>query len=191
MPRDEIRLADPKGVLKTRRLLLEPLTVAHAAELYEHLLDRRLYTFIPQDPPASGRALADRYGKLAARRSPDGGEAWLNWAVRERETGRYVGTLEATVEGDRTASIAYTVFVPYQRMGFASEGCERMVSHLFRDCGASNIVAEVDTRNAASIALVESLGFGRVSLRKDADHFKGASSDEYRYELDGPEHRRC
>lgn len=191
MPRDEIRLAAPERVLGTPRLLLEPLTVAHAAELYEDLLDRRPYTFIPQDPPVSEWALEDRYRRLSARRSPDGGEAWLNWAVRERGTGRFVGTLEATVKGDRTAFIAYTVFVPYQRVGFAFEGCERMVSHLFRDYGVSTIVAEIDTRNAASIALVESLGFGRVSLQKDADHFKGASSDEYRYELDGPGHRRC
>ena len=111
MPRDEIRLAAPERVLQTRRLLLEPLTAAHAAELYENLLDRRLYTFIPRDPPTSGRALEDRYRRLSARRSPDGGEAWLNWAVRERETGRFVGALEATLEGDLTAFIAYTVFV--------------------------------------------------------------------------------
>jgi [ribosomal protein S5]-alanine N-acetyltransferase len=191
MSRDEIRLVAPERELETRRLLLEPLNAAHAAELYEHLLDRRLYTFIPQDPPASEWALADRYRKLAARRSPDGSEAWLNWAVRERETGRYVGTLEATVEGDRRASIAYTVFVPYQRMGFAFEGCERVLGHLFGDYGVQVVVAEIDIRNTPSIALVESLGFGRVSLQKDADHFKGASSDEYRYELRGPEHRRC
>lgn len=192
MPRDEIRLISPERVLETRRLLLEPLTAAHAAELYEHLLDRRLYTFIPQDPPASGRVLEDRYRKLSStRRSPDGSEAWLNWAVRERETGRYAGTLEATVEGDRTAAISYTVFVPYQRRGFAAEGCERILAHLFEDYGVSVIVAEIDTRNAASVALVESLDFGRVALLEGVDHFKGVSSDEYRYELGRPEHRRC
>lgn len=183
MPRDEIRLISPERVLETRRLLLEPLAAAHAAELYEHLLDRRLYTFIPQDPPVSEGSLEDRYRKLSTRRSPDGSEAWLNWAVRERETGRYAGTLEATVEGDRTAFVAYTVFVPYQRRGFAAEGCERILAHLFEDYGVSAIVAEIDTRNAASVALVESLGFGRVALLEGVDHFKGASSDEYRYEL--------
>lgn len=191
MPCDEIRLVAPERVLETRRLLLEPLTVAHAAGLYELLLDRRLYDFVPQDPPATRQALEDRYRRLSARRSPDGSEAWLNWAVRERATGGYVGTLEATVNGDRTAAIAYAVFVPYQRRGFAAEGCERVLAHLFGDYGVSAVVAEIDTRNAASMALVESLGFGRVSLRENADHFKGASSDEYGYELRGPEHGRC
>ncbi|QIN82431.1 GNAT family N-acetyltransferase [Rubrobacter tropicus] len=191
MPSDRIRLISPEKVLETRRLLLEPLTAAHAAILYEPLLNSRLYTFIPQDPPASERALEDRYRKLSTRRSPDGSEAWLNWAARERETGRYAGTLEATVQEDGAAFVAYMVFVACQRRGFAAEGCGRLLAHLFDDYGVSVVVAEIDTRNAASVALVESLGFRRVALRRDADHFKGASSDEYRYELGRPEHRRC
>ena len=186
MPGDEIRLISPERVLDTRRLLLEPLTTAHAAVLHEPLLDGRLYSFIPQDPPVSRQALEDRYRKLSTRRSPDGSEAWLNWAVRERETGRYAGTLEASVEADGTAFIAYMVFVPYQRRGFAAESCGRLIAHLIEDYGVLVVVAEIDTRNLASIALVESLGFVRVSFQKDADHFKGASSDEYRYELGRP-----
>jgi len=43
--------------------------------------------------------------------------------------------------------------------------------------------AEIDPRNVSSIALVESLGFRRIAFQKNADHFKGSSSDEYRYEL--------
>lgn len=183
MPRDEIRLASPEKSLKTPRLLLEPLVVPHAAKLYDYLSDRRLYAFIPQDPPVSAQALEDRYRKLSARRSPDGGEAWLNWAIRLRGVERYAGVLEATVRGDGAAFIAYTIFVPYQGRGFAREGCKRLLSHLFQDYGVSTIVAEVDTRNAASIALVEALGFASVSYRQNADHFGGASSDEYRYEL--------
>ncbi len=183
MPRDEIRLASPEKSLDTSRLSLEPLVVPHAIKLYDHLLDRRLYAFIPQDAPVSARALEDRYRKLLGRRSPDGSEAWLNWAIRLRGGERYAGVLEATVRGDGTALIAYTIFVPCQRRGFAREGCERLLSHLFEDYGVSTIVAEVDTRNAASVALVEALGFVRASFRRNADHFKGASSDEYRYEL--------
>ena len=183
MPRDEIRLASPEKPLKTSRLSLEPLVVAHATKLYDHLSDRRLYAFIPQDPPVSAQALEGRYRRLLGRRSPDGSEAWLNWAIRLRGGERYAGVLEATVRKDGTAFIAYTVFVPCQRRGLAREGCKRLLSHLFRDYGVSRVVAEVDTRNAASIALVEALGFARVSFRQNADHFKGASSDEYRYEL--------
>jgi [ribosomal protein S5]-alanine N-acetyltransferase len=186
MTRHEIPLIEPERTLETRRLLLEPLTAAHAAELYEGLGDRRLYEFIPQEPPASSGVLEERYRKLSARRSPDGREAWLNWAMRDREGGACVGVAEATVQGDGAAYIAYMVLVPFQRRGFAAEACGRLLGHLFGDYGAGVVVAEIDTRNTSSVALVEGLGFRRVALVKDADHFKGAPSDEYRYELSRP-----
>jgi len=102
-----------------------------------------------------------------------------------RGSGDFAGTIEATVHENLEATIAYTVFVPYQRRGFAAEACERLLEHLFGDHGVGVAAAEIDTRNAASIALVESLGFRRVALQKGADHFKCSSSDEYRYELGG------
>jgi [ribosomal protein S5]-alanine N-acetyltransferase len=183
MPPDEIHLVAPETPLKTPRLLLEPMRLDHAAVLYQPLQDRRLYRFIPQDPPASLRALEDRYGFLSARRSPDGREAWLNWAVRVLGSGDYAGTIEATVHENLEATIAYTVFVPYQRRGIAAEACKRLLEHLFDDYQVGVAAAEIDTRNVASIALVELLGFRRVAFQRDADYFKGSSSDEYRYEL--------
>jgi [ribosomal protein S5]-alanine N-acetyltransferase len=184
LPPEEIHLVAPETRLETPRLLLEPILPTHASNLYERMQDERLYRFIPQDPPASLEALTDRYDFLSARRSPDGREAWLNWAVRERASGDYAGTLETTVFGDSTAIIAYMVFVPFQQRGIATEACGRLLEHLFDDYRLGRVAAEVDTRNVASIALVESLGFERVGFQKDADHFKGSSSDEYRYEIE-------
>jgi ribosomal-protein-alanine N-acetyltransferase len=166
MPPEEIHLVTPETPV-----------------LYQRMQDERLYQFIPQEPPATPQALEDRYHFLSARRSPDGREAWLNWAVRERGSGDYAGTLEATVYDKGTAIISYMVFVPYQRRGIAAEACGRLLEHLFDDYRVGVVAAEIDTRNAASIALVESLGFERVGFQKDADRFKGSASDEYRYEV--------
>jgi RimJ/RimL family protein N-acetyltransferase len=182
VPPEEIDLVAPEARLETSRLYLEPILQAHAAALYERMQEEQLYRFIPQDPPTL-EALTDRYDFLSARRSPDGREAWLNWAVREKLSGEYIGTLEATVEEDQLAFIAYMVFAPYQRRGFAVEACGRLLEHLFDDYGVGVVAAEIDTRNAASIALVESLGFEKVGFQKDADRFKGSTSDEYRYEI--------
>jgi [ribosomal protein S5]-alanine N-acetyltransferase len=166
--------------------LLEPLVVAHAGALYEGLRDERLYRFIPQDPPESPLALEARYRVLSRRRSPDGREAWLNWAVRVRGSDAYAGVLEASVGQDLSSTIAYMTFAAYQRRGFAAEGCERVIRLLFEGYGVRFVEAEIDTRNTASVALVESLGFERTATRFGADHFKGSPSDEYRYELRRP-----
>src|SRR5829696_5496571 len=153
MPSNEIPVVATEAVLKTPRLLIEPLIPAHAARLYESLQDERLYEYIPQDPPASPQALESRYLTLSSRRSPDGREAWLNWALCTRRSGDYTGVLETTVHENLTATIAYMVFVPYQRQGFAAEACSRLLAHLFEDYQVNVVAAEIDTRNTASIAL--------------------------------------
>ena len=175
-------------ILETGRLVLEPLLPEHAPLLFEGLADERLHRFIPTDAPESAEALETRYRKLSSRRSPDGAEVWLNFAMRLREEGTlpkasYVGMLEATVFPNRSAYIAYTVFVPFWRQGYAREGCARMLRHLLEDYRVLVVVAEMDTRNAASVSLVEALGFERVGTTLGADHFKGSVSDEHRYEL--------
>ena len=168
--------------LVTGRLILEPLVVSHAQTLYPLLCDQRLYTYIPEEPPASAEALVARYQRLAARRSPDGQQVWLNWAARQHARLRYVGWFQATIGPDQTALLAYMIFPSQQGKGYAREGGRRVVEHLARDHGVRLVVAEIDTRNRASIGVVEALGFVRVSERPAADFFKGAVSDEYRYE---------
>ena len=184
-----IRLVAPEDALETARLTLEPLRPDHAAALHPGLRDASLYRFIPQDPPASIARLEERYRRLSTRRSPDGQEAWLNWALRLRGTTEYVGTLEATVHPTNTATVAYLLFTPYQRRGYASEGLTALLGLLFDGYGVDSVAADIDTRNAPSIALIERLGFERVATHLGVDHFKDAPSDEYRYEL-GRSHRK-
>jgi RimJ/RimL family protein N-acetyltransferase len=168
--------------LETSRLILEPLVASHAHALYAALQAPELYRFIPQDPPPSPKSLAVRYASLATRRSPDGLERWLNWVLRQRDTGIYVGTVEVTVYPNRTAELAYQVFPPYWRQGYAMEGCTCVLAHLVADYQVSRVAAAIDTRNASSIGLVERLGFTRVAMTPHADYFKGMYSDEYRNE---------
>jgi RimJ/RimL family protein N-acetyltransferase len=174
---------DPELPLETARLRLEPLVVGHAAALFEALQAPDLYTYNPQDPPSSPEILTARYATLSSRRSPDGREVWLNWALRQRATGDYVGTVQTTVRADQTALLAYMIFVPFWRQGYAREACARVLAHLFEEYHLSCVAAEIDTRNAASMRLVEALGFTRVATTPGADFFKGSASDEYRYEL--------
>jgi [ribosomal protein S5]-alanine N-acetyltransferase len=174
---------DIEASLFTRRLALEPLRSEHAALLYLALQDPRLYTYIPDDPPMSLAALQDRYRHWERRASPDGREIWLNWAARALASGEWVGTFQATITEDHQALLAYIIFPSSQRQGLAREGCLRIIEHLVERYGVEVVAAEIDTRNAGSIALVRSLGFRLVATTYGADTFKGAVSDENRYEF--------
>jgi [ribosomal protein S5]-alanine N-acetyltransferase len=170
--------------LLTARLALEPLTEQHADELWLPLTDLRLYEHVPQDPPVSMAALRERLALLEARRSPQGDQLWLNWAMRERHDGGLRGRLQATVLTDATAWIAYEVFPEHWRQGYATEGNHRMIEWLIDTLGVAHLAAEVDSLNEASLRSLERLGFQRTAWREAADEFKGRVSHEWTLRLD-------
>ena len=169
--------------LETSRLLLEPLVKAHARHLFVVLSDPLIYRFITQDPPRSLPELGARYQQLESRTSPAGDELWLNWALHLKLEAQYIGTVQATVRSNHSSLIAYELSPQYWGQGYGTECCSRVIEILFADYNVTEIMAEVDTRNAASCRLLERLAFQKVMTRERADFFKGAYSDEYTYKL--------
>lgn len=176
-------VADREAVLETERLWLEPLRASHAAEMFDLLSDDLLYRYVPREPPSSPAALASRFQRLETRTSPDGDEDWLNWIARRKAGRECLGRVEVTIRRDASAYLAYEIAVKSWGKGFATEACRRVIQALFSDYDVTKIVAEVDTRNVASIRLLERLGFRRGAVREHADFFKGSNSDEYTYTL--------
>lgn len=159
-------MLDPEQTLISAGLRLEPLVEAHAAQLFEHLQDARLYLFYAGEPPVTVGALREQYVKWRTRKSPDGRQIWLNYAVRKAD-GEYVGWVQATVDAD-TATIGYDIFPQYWRCGYATEACAELVRVL---CAAriQRIRAVVDSENVASIRLLERLGFLRLRTTPSDD----------------------
>lgn len=174
--------SDRQPKLESERLTLEPLVEEHAALTFDLWQDEHLYTFIPFTPPADVASLERRYRMLSGRRSPDGTEEWLNWFVRERSSSAYVGLIQVTISSGVSAYLAYFTFTPYWGRGYANEACRAALHFLF-ESGVQEIVAEIDTRNIASIRLIEKLGFTQVAYTPGAAEIRGEMSDEYRYVL--------
>jgi RimJ/RimL family protein N-acetyltransferase len=181
---DETFKATLETVLRTQRLVLEPLTPGHADELLAPLADPRLYTHVPQDPPESLDKLRERFVFLSTRRSPVGDQLWLNWVMRDQLDGQCCGRVQATVTTQARAWIAYEVFPERWGRGLATEACHRMLEWLIDTLGVQQFAAEVDSLNSASLRLLDRLGFRRVALREAADQFKGRISDEWTLRLE-------
>jgi ribosomal-protein-alanine N-acetyltransferase len=156
-----------EAIFETARLRLEPLRRAHAAEMFALLSDPRMYLYIPQKPPADVASLADTYERLESRTSPDGEERWLNWIARSKADGDCIGFVQVTLRPDASAYFAYEIGVAHWNQGFATEACARILEAIFDDPQIDHVVAEVDTRNAASIRLLERLGFECSEARQD------------------------
>jgi RimJ/RimL family protein N-acetyltransferase len=104
---------------------------------------------------------------------------WLNWVGRHKETRALVAHFQAGVKADRIASVGYLVARQYQNQGLATEGLNAVFNYLHGFLGVKEVKAWSDTRNKASHKLAEKLGMVRIDTVKDADFFKGETSDEF------------
>ena len=162
--------------LTSTRLLLEPLRPGHADEAVVMLSDTDLYTFIGGNPPTASMLRA-RYERQVAGQSPAGDQGWLNWMLRDRETGELAGTVQATLfvppgttgDGGRmTAELAWIIGTTYQGRGLATEAARAVMAWL-TGRGAVRFQAHVHPGHAASERVARHLGLRPTSVQVDGE----------------------
>ena len=150
--------------LHSARLRLEPQTALHAPAMFKVLSDPAIYTYENQ-PPASLDALTRRFARLEARQSPDGGEQWLNWVLRQRSDGELIGYVQATVQADGRALVAYELASRHWGQGLGSEAVQAMLDELAgsgltqQARQVRQVLAIFKRPNHRSLALLLRLGF--------------------------------
>ena len=150
--------------LHSARLTLEPQTALHAPAMFKVLSDPAIYTYENQ-PPVSLDALTRRFARLEARQSPDGGEQWLNWVLRQRSDGELIGYVQATVQADGRALVAYELASRHWGRGLGSEAVQAMLDELAGSGLAQQVrqvrqaLAIFKRPNHRSLALLLRLGF--------------------------------
>lgn len=164
--------------LITARLILDPIDETHAPELCDLFSDLELHHFVPFEPLTLEKQ-KERCARWAMRKSPDGKELWLNWLGRDKNSKIPLAHFQAGVKEDSTASIGYLVTRNFQNKGLATEGLQAVFCYLRDVLGVNEVRAWSDTRNEASHRLAKKLGMSQVGLVKDADFFKGTTSDEF------------
>ncbi|HCN78115.1 MAG TPA: GNAT family N-acetyltransferase [Verrucomicrobiales bacterium] len=164
--------------LHTGRLRLEPVHVAHAAEMFPLLSDTRIYEHLHFKPPATLAELEERYRRQEAGVSPDGVERWHNWIVRlEADGGACAGFVQATLHTETTGDFGYIFGPAFWGRGIAFEACALALEALWADTRLARLFATVDRHNARSLALLSRLGFHRVSS-KEYPHGRVLPSDD-------------
>ena len=150
----------------TDRLDLEPLAVAHAAELAPLLDDAALHEFTG-GTPLSGTARAARYARLATRRSPGGDQLWGNWVIRVRATGAAAGTVQATLPAAGPAEVAWVVARAAQGRGYAGEAARSLVTMLQQ--AGWTVAAHIHPRHHASQRVARAAGLVPTTGTRDGE----------------------
>ncbi len=156
--------------IATPRLCLEPLSAAHAPEMGGVLSAAQLYAFTGGEPPSLDELTA-LYQRQSRGHSADGQQGWLNWIVREKETGRAAGYVQATLERQQdilSADIAWVIGAAFQGRGYATEAAAGMVRWLTEQ-DIALVVANIHPENRASVRVAQHLGMTETATVLDGE----------------------
>jgi [ribosomal protein S5]-alanine N-acetyltransferase len=139
----------------TRRIRLEPPTERHVGEFLDAVRRSRALHRGFVAPPATVEAYAEHIG-----RSSDGRSA--SFLVVDAADGGLAGVVNVSeiVRGSfQSAYLGYYAFVPKAGRGFMRAGLAGVISYAFNELKLHRLEANIQPRNAPSIALVRRLGF--------------------------------
>ena len=167
-------------VLETPRLNIRALSPGDAEALFAYRSDgavARFQSFRPGSAEDARRFILDNTKDFGAEGT------WFQAGVYS--DGALIGDIGVHFMGPGNAQceIGYTIDPRRQRRGYGKEAVGRVVGFLFGELGKHRVFASLDPANAASAALLESLGFRREGLFRQSLLVDGRWEDELTYAM--------
>ena len=106
-------------------------------------------------------------------------KAGFQWGVERKDDGRLLGTctLFSLHVANQRAELGYALGSAYWRRGYMSEALAALFDYAFGPMGLRRLEADVDPRNAASLGLIQSLGFRQEGLLRERWNVAGEIQD--------------
>jgi RimJ/RimL family protein N-acetyltransferase len=168
--------ADGLPILESSRVRLRPFADGDVVDVYELYADREAVRFSYAPPMAdheAARRVIQETRELARAR------ALFHFGVADRATDRIIGhaTIFKWDETQRRAEIGYSIRRDRWGQGFGAEAVATLITFAFERLGLRRIEADSDPRNAASIRLLEKLGFVREGYARERWEIEGELQD--------------
>ncbi len=140
----------PEG-LRTARLTLRPMDAGDAAGLYPIFADPDVMRYF--DDPHGAVSETERWVRTSAAAPP-------------AETREFTIRLDDKIIGKagiwKAPELGFLLHRDHWRQGLMTEALEALIPHLFATMALPQITADVDPRNAPSLALLGRLGFAET-----------------------------
>jgi len=182
MDRSSHGLTLPDG-LETDRLRLRPLATGDIADFVRFMTDgaateHMLFTD-EQKTPEGAREMAENVIRSYATDAP-----LFVLAAEEKATGVFVGISGLNAQDETQAELFFVLLPEFQGRGLGAEMAAAVVGHAFDALGLAALSASTAIDNAASVAVLEGLGFAATGpedglgtgwqvFRLDARGFRG------------------
>lgn len=180
---------DFRHPIEGERVLLDVLRPDDLGDLHAMQSDPDVCRYLLYEPRSLDEARKALARDAAATRLEKPGD-YLQPALRDRE-GRFLGTMYFALHGtdsdsvgpDRTAEIGWILLPSSQGKGYAREAAALLLDFAFGTLGLHRVYAELDPRNAASIALCERLGMRHEGHFVEHMWLKGEWTDTGHYAI--------
>lgn len=142
----------------TDRLLLRPILLTDAQNLFELVTDEKVLEYLAGIPKYTGVEMAVDYisGKLEKKyHSKD----FYDWAVVLKGENKMIGRISVYKQDDerRMTDLVWYLNADYRNKGYITEAVKAVINHLFA-IGFERIEAFVDVENKASTKVMEKVG---------------------------------
>jgi [ribosomal protein S5]-alanine N-acetyltransferase len=148
-------------VLSTQRLVLRPVTAEDHAGLLAHWtapdVRRFLFDGAVLSPAEITEVINDSMRSFAAA-------DYGLWLIRERDQAALAGTAGLRPLEDLGLEVIYSLAPDAWGHGYATEAARAVMEYALGPLGLSEVLAEVDEGNAASVAVIERLGMTRFDV---------------------------
>lgn len=169
--------------IETPRLLLRPLTLDDAADMFDYASDPEITRYVTWN---AHRTIADSESMIRTY-------AFENYKNREpaplgiilKETKKLVGTVDLMAVSPRwrVEELGYTIGRAYWNRGYMSEAAQAMIHHGFKERGLVRIQARLITFNLPSMRVLEKCGMLREGTLRKACIKNDRSYDLYMYSI--------
>ncbi|HXR45316.1 MAG TPA: GNAT family N-acetyltransferase [Pseudolysinimonas sp.] len=143
--------------IRTQRLVIRPMTPGDLDDVYAYQSDQDNHRYLLNDA-RSREEVVEAVGRYASARRLADEKDWIQPAVEL--DGRVIGQLFLTIVSvdNRGAEVGWVFHPDFQGRGYATEAATALFDLAFGELGMHRIRAELDPKNAASIALCRRLG---------------------------------
>jgi RimJ/RimL family protein N-acetyltransferase len=167
--------------LVTDRIVLRRLAVSDLAEFqaYRHDEDVGRYQgWLAQSDDDAATFLEEKGGSEFFQPGK-----WFQIGIADRETDALIGDIGLCLStNEPEIEFGFSLCRQSQGQGLASEALVSLIGYLRDETKIERLVGITDTRNTASIRLLENLGMQR--LRTEKAMFRGAPCEEHVFGLD-------
>ncbi len=143
-------------MLKSKRLIFEPLARTHASRLYEALSHPSVHQYIDATSYSSEAAITNFIERVLRGPDAESTDEWINIVCLLGDA--LIGQIQATVHND-WAEIAFLFDPTFQGKGYATEAATWLIDHLHETRNISEFWATTVQENKRSIALLMRTGF--------------------------------